>query len=245
MQALVTTRHEGRLARVTYDNTRRGNSFSNDGLRGLVDALAEAADTTDCSVIRLEMAGSNFSGGWDTTSFGNLSRATTDQVATQLATGQAAVDSITELPVPVVTSVHGKVIGFAAGLLDAVHIAIAADTATMHLPEVRFGFAPAGVGHRLTQALPLKSTYPMLLGSPAASAGDLLRWGLVSAVVPESSADSTADEWARAIAELPGDVARAVLAVVRSSLDTGSPDQAYQISAQTIVTMNETGGTAR
>jgi enoyl-CoA hydratase/carnithine racemase len=245
MPALVRTVHEGRLARVTYDNTGRGNSFSDDGLRELVDALAEAAGTTGCSVIRLEMAGANFSGGWDTTSFGGLSRATTDQVATQLATGQAAADSITELPVPVVTSVHGKVIGFAAGLLDAVHVAIAADTATMHLPEVRFGFAPAGVGHRLTQALPRKSTYAMLLGSMPASADDLLRWGLVSAVVPESSADSTADEWARAIAELPGDVARAVLAVVRSSLETGSPDQAYQISAQTIVTMNETRGTAR
>jgi enoyl-CoA hydratase/carnithine racemase len=237
--------HEGRLARVTYDNTGRGNSFNDDGLRELVGALAEAAGTTGCSAIRLQMAGANFSGGWDTTSFGDLSRATTEQVAIQLATGQAAVDSIAELPVPVVTSVHGKVVGFAAGLLDAVHVAIAADTATMHLPEVRFGFTPAGVGHRITQALPRKSTYPMLLGSTVASTDDLLRWGLVSAVVPESSADRTADEWAAAIAELPGDVARAVLAVVRSSLDTGSPDQAYQVSAQTIVTMNETRGTAR
>ncbi|MFT4008961.1 MAG: enoyl-CoA hydratase/isomerase family protein [Nocardioidaceae bacterium] len=244
MRVRVNSERKGRLTRVGYDNSARGNNFDEAGLRSLVDALADAAAAPDCSVIRLAMAGANFSGGWDTTAFGNLSQASATEVAEQLAASQSLVDSIASLPVPVVTSVHGKVIGFAAGLLDAIHLAVAADTATLHLPEARFGFAPAGVGHRLTQALPRKAVYPLLLGCAAATAEDLLRWGFVSAVVPAQETDERVDALAHSIAELPGQVSRAVLDVVRSSLETGGPGTAFNISAATIVAMAAESGEA-
>lgn len=222
---------------MRYDNSHRGNSFDDAGLNELVGALEELATEPLCSVIRLEMAGENFCGGWDTRSFGSLSRASVESVAAALAGTDAALDRIRRLPVPVVTAVHGKVIGFGAGLLDAIHVAVAADTATLHLPEVRFGFAPAGVGHALAQGLPRKAAYPMLLGVSTASAQDLLGWGLVSAVTAPESAEELAGRWTDRLADLPGDVSRAVLSVVDASLRTGTPDEGYTISAGTIVSM--------
>ena len=234
MAIQLALEHGGRVARVSYDNARRGNCFDLGLLTSLVDTLESAASDKSCSVVRLEMAGKNFCGGWDTASFGDLAAAGVDAVAASLAESDRALDRIRTLPVPVVAAVRGQVIGFGAGLLAAVHLPVAAGDVRLSLPEVRHGFAPAGVGHTIAQALPRAQAYSLLSGS-SASAQQLLGWGLVTRVVSGASLDAEVDDLVAALAAVPGDALRGVVGVVESSRATGRPDEAYLISARSIV----------
>jgi methylglutaconyl-CoA hydratase len=226
--------HGGRVARVTYDNSRRGNCFDQDLLTALVEALEEAAADDACAVIRLELTGKNFCGGWDTSSFQALAAAGADALATNLRENDETLGRIRRLPVPVVAAVRGQVIGFGVGLLSALHLPVAASDVRLSLPEVRYGFAPAGVGHTIAQALPRAQAYSLLTGTPA-NAQQLLTWGLVTRVVDPANLDAEVEELTQSLATIPGDALRAVVEVVESSLATGTPAAAYRASARTIV----------
>ncbi|MFD0210880.1 enoyl-CoA hydratase/isomerase family protein [Streptomyces hirsutus] len=242
MAITLTRERNGCVAHIRYDNAARGNSFDGELLGKLVDTLEAAALDPMCSVIRLDMAGRHFCGGWDTTSFGDLSASTTESVAAALRSSDEMLGRIRRLPVPVVAGVRGQVIGFGAGLLSAVHLPVAAADTRLSLPEVRFGFAPAGVGHTIAQALPRAQAYALLTGATTASGSQLLAWGLVARVVPETELETAVHELVETLAAVPGQALRAVVKVVESSLATGSADESYLASARTIVAGVPAGG---
>ncbi|MBM7517491.1 enoyl-CoA hydratase/isomerase family protein [Nocardioides nitrophenolicus] len=235
MSTTLTRERDGRVARVGFDHAERGNCFDEPRLSGLVAALEEAAADPRCALIRLDMAGRHFCGGWDTSSFGALATAGEDQVAADLRATDEALDRIRRLPVPVVAAVRGQVIGFGLGLLSAVHLPVAGTGVRASLPEARFGFAPAGVGHTVSQALPRAQAYALLTGATSATAADLHRWGLIAQVVADDGLDAAVDDLVETLMAVPGDTLRAVTAVVESSRATGRPAQAYLIAARTIV----------
>ncbi|MDG6106262.1 enoyl-CoA hydratase/isomerase family protein [Dactylosporangium aurantiacum] len=235
MAITLTSEHDGRIARVRYDNAARGNCFDDAALTELVATMETAAANAACAVIRLDMAGRHFCGGWDTTSFAALAGTTQEAVADGLRASDAALRRIRQLPVPVVSAVRGQVIGFGAGLLDAIHLPVAAADARLSLPEARFGFAPAGVGYAIARALPRPHAYALVTGASTATATQLLGWGLVARVVADDDLDGEVDALVEALAAVPPHTLRAVVEVVESSLATGSPEHAYDISARTIV----------
>ncbi|GGM27931.1 MULTISPECIES: enoyl-CoA hydratase/isomerase family protein [Micromonospora] len=235
MTITLTHGHDGRLAYVRFDNAARGNCFDGATLHELVDTLETAAADDRCVVIRLDMAGRHFCGGWDTSSFARLAGATRDTVAAELRDSDRTLHRIRQLPVPVVAAVRGQVIGFGAGLLSAVHLPIAAAGARLSLPEARYGFAPAGVGHTITRAVPRPHAYHLLTGAGTATAEQLLDWGLVARVVADDELDAAVDALVESLLAVGGPTLRAVVEVIESSLATGHPDAAYDISAGTIV----------
>jgi enoyl-CoA hydratase/carnithine racemase len=182
------------------------------------------------------MAGKHFCAGWDTSAFADLSAATEESVAADLRRSDLRLAKIRNLPVPVVAAVRGRVIGFGAGLLAAVHLPVAADDVRLSMPEARFGFAPAGVGHTIGRALARPLALDLLLGATTATAATLLGWGLVARVVPAADVDAEVDGLIAALLAVPGDTVRAVLEVVNAD----SADRCYEISARTIVSREET-----
>lgn len=236
MTVTLEREHDHRVARVTYDNSAKGNSFTDDTLRELAGTLEDAADDPRCVVVRLDMIGDHFCGGWDTSSFGGLSASTADEVAAALRASDSALARIRQLPVPVVAAVRGKIIGFGVGLLGALHLPVAANGAHMSLPEVRYGFAPAGVGYFVARSLPRAQAYGLLTGVTTGTSAQMLSWGLVSRVVPDDQLDAVVDALVEQLALTPGAVLRAVVDVVESSIETGAADRAFLASALTIVT---------
>ena len=244
MSITVTSERAGRVARVTFDNSARGNCVDAALLQELTEALEGAAADPSCALIRLEMAGRHFCGGWDTTSFADLAGAPQATVADRLRASDALLERIRGLPVPVVAGVRGKIIGFGVGLLSAVHLPVAAADAQAHLPEARFGFAPAGVGHVIAQRLPRAHAYALLTGLTTATGRQLHSWGLVARVIEaDADLDAAVDEVIDTLLAVPGATLRAVVEVVESSLATGRPDRAYQVAARTIVSAGRNGGT--
>jgi enoyl-CoA hydratase/carnithine racemase len=231
----LTHDRDGHVARVRFDNSARGNCLDDTTLRDLVDTLETAAADEACAVIHLDMAGRHFCGGWDTSAFGRLRGATATTVAAGLRDSDAALHRVRRLPVPVVAAVRGQVVGFGAGLLGAIHLPVAGEGVRLSLPEARFGFAPAGVGHTIARSVPRPHAYHLLTGAATATARDLLAWGLVAQVVPDDDLDSAVDALVDTLLAVPSRTLRAVVQVVESSLESGTPDRAYEISAGTIV----------
>jgi len=102
---------------------------------------------------------------------------------------------------PVVAAVNGAAFGGGTELVLAADLAVAADTATFGLPEVRRGLiAAAGGLVRLPDQLPPKVAMQMILTGQPIDAATALRWGLVNEVVSPDRVLETALALAHQIA---------------------------------------------
>lgn len=102
---------------------------------------------------------------------------------------------------PIIAAVNGTALGGGTELVLASDLAIAADTATFGLPEVKRGiFAGAGGAFRIGQQLPRKLAMELLLTGEAISAERALELGLVNRVVPRAGLMDAALELAGRIA---------------------------------------------
>ena len=231
----VTVETAGRTATVRFDRADRANCFTAPALDDLVVALEAAAATPPVSVVRLEMAGRHFCAGWDTREFGRLADGSAAEIEAALAVNDDRLDRIRHLPVPVVAAVRGRVAGFGAGLLASLHLPVAADDASLTLPEVGFGISPAGVLHALLQRLPRTAVNLLVLSGDVADADDLLRWGLVATVRPAELLDGEVTRLVDRLAAHPGDVVRTIAAATRAVAEQGTAAAAYAAAAHSIL----------
>ena len=116
--------------------------------------------------------------------------------------GFGGITSRFDLWKPVIAAVNGFALGGGLEMALACDIVIAAEGATLGLPEPRVGLmAAAGGVHRLPRQIPLKIAMGMLLSGRPLSADEALRYGLVNEVVPGPELMPTALGWAQTIAE--------------------------------------------
>jgi enoyl-CoA hydratase/carnithine racemase len=116
--------------------------------------------------------------------------------------GFAGITSRMDLLKPVIAAVNGVALGGGLEIALACDLIVAAEHATLGLPEPRVGLmAAAGGVHRLPRHIPLKLAMGMMLTGKAITAADGLRFGLVNEVVPAAELMATAERWARTIAE--------------------------------------------
>lgn len=88
---------------------------------------------------------------------------------------------------PTIAAVNGTALGGGTELTLASDLAVASETATFGLPEVKRGIlAAAGGAFRLGQQLPRKIAMEMMLTGEPISAPRALELGLVNAVVPQA-----------------------------------------------------------
>lgn len=103
---------------------------------------------------------------------------------------------------PVIAAVNGFALGGGLEIALACDVIVAAEHATLGLPEPRVGLmAAAGGVHRLPRSIPLKVAMGMMLTGKPITAADAARLGLVNEVVPRERLMEAAERWAREIAE--------------------------------------------
>jgi enoyl-CoA hydratase/carnithine racemase len=118
------------------------------------------------------------------------------------ATGFGGLTSRFDCWKPIIAAVNGLALGGGLEIALACDIIIAAEHATLGLPEPRVGLmAAAGGVHRLPRHIPLKIAMGMMLTGKPITAAEAYRLGLVNEVVPSAELMPTAERWAAAIAE--------------------------------------------
>ncbi|MEU7907126.1 enoyl-CoA hydratase family protein [Actinoplanes sp. NPDC049118] len=171
--------HRGAIAEVVIDFPPV-NAVPAAGWLALADALNAAGADPDTRVVVLAALGRGFCAGVDIKEM----QATAGHDALLAANRgcAAAFAAVYDCPVPVIAAVHGFCLGGGVGLIGNADLIVAADDATVGLPEVDRG--ALGAATHLARLVPHQLMRTMVYTCRTVSAQDLYRFGTVLEVVP-------------------------------------------------------------
>lgn len=185
----VRTERDGELLWLVLDRPERLNALCGPMREEITEVLDQAArGPWRCLLIRGE--GRAFCAGADLAQFvDEVDLADAEAVRTYLAQGwQEVAARLRELPLPVVSAVHGAAYGGGANLALAADLVVAAESATFCEPYVTHGISPdCGATWLLPRLVGAQHTRRLLLLGEPIAAHEAARIGLVAEVVPDGA----------------------------------------------------------
>jgi enoyl-CoA hydratase len=189
---------------ITINRPEARNAVNGAVSAGIAAAIDDLDTRKDVRVLILTGAGGTFCAGMDLKGF---------LAGDNPTAGGRGFGGITERPPdkPVIAAVEGYALAGGFELVLSCDLVVASEEAKFGLPEVTRGLA-AGAGGllRLQHRIPYHAAMQMVLTGERVPAGELLRAGLVSNVVPAGQALAAARDLAARVA------ANAPLALVAS-----------------------------
>lgn len=178
----------------------KSNSLPASVLRALADEITAIGERDDVRVILLRSYGNGaFCAG---ASFDELVAIRDKTAGKEFFMGFARVIiAMTRCPKPIVTRVHGKVVGGGVGVVAASDYAIATDRAALRLSELAVGIGPFVVGPVIEHKIGPGAFSAMAIDADWRDASWGERHGLYARVVEnEAALDSTVPAFARQLA---------------------------------------------
>jgi enoyl-CoA hydratase/carnithine racemase len=139
----------------------------------------------------------------------------------------------TTLDVPVIARVNGHALGGGFEMVLGCDLIVAADNATMGLPEPRLGRLPLDGGMALLQRqIPYRMALGMMLTGRRITAAEALSHHLVNEVVPQDQLDAAVERWLEGILACAPLSVRAIKQCVRRTAHlTAQEAQAARLPA--------------
>lgn len=188
----ITLERKDGIGYLTLNRPERANTISFQLANEVVSAMDEVEGDSEYRVVILTGAGErHFCGGADLRDFArraSQSRNTDTQPGANKPDRAARRDmfsALEESRVPVIAAINGAAMGGGCELALACDLRVIADTATIGLPEIRFGALPAGGGtQRLPRLVGPGVAKEMILSGLPFTPQEAFRVGLVNRVVP-------------------------------------------------------------
>jgi enoyl-CoA hydratase len=134
--------------------------------------------------------------------------------------GQHVLDVIENLGKPVIAAINGFALGGGCELALACTVRIAADTARLGQPEIALGLIPGYAGtQRLSRLVGKGRALEMILTGAPIAAGDALRIGLVTRVVPAAELMAEARAFAAQLAKQAPIALRYIINAINKGLE--------------------------
>ncbi len=189
----VDYQKEGRIAIFTINRPEVMNAMNAEVSQEMNEAMIDFRDDPELWVGIITGAGEKaFSAGADITGF-----RPGPAEAGQRAPERVRADQIWK---PFIAAINGYALGGGLELALTCDIRIAAEHASLGMPEVNIGFMPGGGGtQRLPRFIPRAKAAEMLLTGQRIDAQEAYRIGLVNKVVPLDQLMTVAREWAEII----------------------------------------------
>ncbi len=187
----------GAVATVTLAAPERRNVLDAVSLTALTDAIVTAATDDSVRVVVLTGEGSTFCAGADLA--GAAAAAGGAVSGSAPASLVALLETMLDLPKPIVARVQGHVAGGGNGLVAASDLAVAVETARFAFSEVRVGVAPAVISVVCLARLTPADARELLLTGERVSAQRVLQAGLVTRVVPVDQLDAAVSAYVDAL----------------------------------------------
>jgi len=181
------------VATITLDSPPNRNALSGQLVGELFERLERAENDDAVRVVVLAATGTVFCSGAD---LSEASSASFEDGPRSIARLQRAIVAHSK---PVVCRLQGAVRAGGIGLVAACDIAIATETASFALTEVKLGLAPAAISLTVLPRLTSRAAAYTCLTGEKFSAGDAVEMGLVTRAVAAAELDA---EVARVVAEL-------------------------------------------
>ncbi|MEU7812843.1 enoyl-CoA hydratase-related protein [Pseudonocardia sp. NPDC049154] len=232
---LLNLNDEG-VGHLRLNRPEASNGMNVPFLRALYDGVMTATGQPGLRALLLTGEGPNFCAGGDVKTFASKGEALPDYLREATAWLQNVAQALLNLPVPVITAVHGYAAGGGGlGLVCASDIVIAAESAKFMSGAARVGMAPdAGSSATLPQLVGLRKALEILLLNPTLSAAEALEIGLITRVVPDEVLQEEATAVARTIAagapRALGAVKRLVWSGLGNRVEAQLPEEARTVS---------------
>jgi methylglutaconyl-CoA hydratase len=196
---MLDIRHEGAIATVTLDRPEVRNAFNDELIARLAQAFAELGPRPDVRCIVLAANGPAFCAGADLNWMRRMADYTRGENLADAGQLAAMLRAIFECPKPTIARIQGDVFAGGTGLVAACDIAVAVDTATFCLSEVKLGLIPATISPYVIRAMGARAAHRYFLTAERFSAAEAHRIGFIHEVVAASELQAKVDELARAL----------------------------------------------
>ncbi len=182
------------IARITFARPDVHNAFDELLIAELTQALAALDRDPDVRVVVLTGRGASFSAGADLGWMRRMAQAGADENradALRLAKLMRTLDCLSK---PTIARVNGAAFGGGVGLIACCDIAIAAESATFALSEVRLGLVPAVISPYVIAAIGARQARRWFQSGEAFGAAEAQRLGLVHEVVPAQTLETAVQQ---------------------------------------------------
>ncbi|NEC88544.1 enoyl-CoA hydratase/isomerase family protein [Streptomyces sp. SID12501] len=214
-------RHHDGVVEVRLDDPGRGNALDLRTSEALRDATAEVAADPGGAVL-LRSSGGSFCVGGDLRAFAGRGAETGTYVHAVASAAHAAIQTLYELPVPLVTAVRGAAAGGGIGLALVGDIVLAARSARFRLAYTAIGLTPdCGASWFLPRLVGPRRAADLILTNRVLNCDDAERWGLVSRCVDDEELDETAHLTAAELAAGAADALRTAKGLLRAGAGDG------------------------
>ena len=197
-EKILLRRDADAIATLTLNRPAARNALSAElmtALQGEIDAIAKDAAV---KVVVIAAAGTAFCAGHDLRDMrANPERQYMERLFAQCS---ALMQSIVNLPKPVIARVHGPASAAGCQLVASCDLAVASETATFATPGVNIGLFCSTPMVALSRNVGRKAAMEMLLLGEAVDAAHAVRIGLINRAVPPARLDFEVAELARAMA---------------------------------------------
>jgi enoyl-CoA hydratase len=204
----ITVEVKDRIAEIVFAHPPV-NAFDSVLWNQLPGMITEAGNREDVRCVLIRAEGRGFCGGVDIKEM----QAHPERIVELNRGNYLTFKAVRDCPVPVVTAVHGFVIGGGIGICGASDTIFAAEGSFFSLPEIDRG-AMGGASH-LSRMLPLHKVRSAFFTGGRIPAEEAWRLGGVEKVVP---LESLVDE-ARAFAALIAEKSRKALVLAKEALN--------------------------
>jgi enoyl-CoA hydratase/carnithine racemase len=182
---------EGGGARIVLNRPEKRNALSLELMQELVSAFRELAAEPATRAIVVEGAGPAFSAGHD---LAEMIGGQESFLRELFALCTELMETIHELPQPVIAKVHGVATAAGCQLVAACDLAIAAEDTRFATPGVNIGLFCSTPMVPVSRAVGRKRAMQLLLTGEPIDAATALDWGLVNRVVPGDQLEAAVQE---------------------------------------------------
>lgn len=225
-QSVLLREDRGGVALLTLNRPTKLNALSNELLTALSDALDAIEFTPTIRSIVITGAGRAFSAGADIAAFQKHVESGVQQAIAQfMRPGHKLTRRVESFPKPIIAAVNGFAFGGGCELVESVHIALAADTASFSKAEINIGIIPTfGGTQRLPRNVGRKAATELILSGRVFPASEAARLGLVNRVVPGAELLRDALALAETLASKPPLTLAAALSAIHRGMDASIDD---------------------
>jgi len=193
---LLVTRGRS-AARIVLNRPEKRNALSLELMEEMIGALREASAQRDIRAIVIEGAGPAFSAGHDLSEMIGRDR---DFLAHLFDRCSVMMQTIHEIPQPVIAKVHGIATAAGCQLVAACDLAVAAEGTRFATPGVKIGLFCSTPMVPVSRAIGRKRAMQMLLTGEPINAATAVDWGLVNRAVPRDELEPAVLELVQAVA---------------------------------------------
>jgi enoyl-CoA hydratase len=211
---------------LTLNRPDKLNALSNELLGAITAALDTIELNPDVRAVVITGAGRAFSAGADISAFQRHMEAGAAQaIAHFMRPGHLMTRRVESFCKPIIAAVNGLAFGGGCELVEATHLAVAAETASFCKAEINIGIIPTfGGTQRLPRNVGRKAAIELILTGRTFDALEAARLGLINRVVPSADVLGVALALARELATKPPLTLAAALTTIHRGMDAAIDD---------------------